>query len=83
VIKPGKSHYYVRDKMLNADRPKDWTTPVDYRNGCPVVASRTMTFAVRYGYKQPVGSMQKAAKMGNLVIQDSVNEPVCGVRCCW
>jgi hypothetical protein len=31
--KPSKSHYYVRDKMLNADRPKDWTSPVDYRNG--------------------------------------------------
>ncbi len=31
--KPSKSHYYVRDKMLNADRPKDWTAPVDYRNG--------------------------------------------------
>ena len=31
--KPSKSHYYVRGKMLNADRPKDWTTPVDYRNG--------------------------------------------------
>src|SRR5215472_10080831 len=31
--KPSKSHYYVKDKMLNADRPKDWTSPVDYRNG--------------------------------------------------
>lgn len=31
--KPSKSHYYVRDKMLNAERPKDWTSPVDYRNG--------------------------------------------------
>ena len=31
--KPSKSHYYVRDRMLNADRPKDWTKPVDYRNG--------------------------------------------------
>ncbi len=31
--KPSKSHYYVRDKQLNADRPKDWTAPVDYRNG--------------------------------------------------
>jgi hypothetical protein len=31
--KPSKSHYYVRDKMLNPDRPKDWTAPVDYRNG--------------------------------------------------
>jgi hypothetical protein len=31
--KPSKSHYYVTGKMLNADRPKDWTSPVDYRNG--------------------------------------------------
>src|SRR6516225_7890829 len=31
--KPSKSHYYVRGKKLNADRPKDWTTPADYRNG--------------------------------------------------
>ena len=31
--KPSKSHYYVRDKQLNPDRPKDWTAPVDYRNG--------------------------------------------------
>jgi hypothetical protein len=31
--KPSKSHYYVRGKVLNADRPKDWTAPVDYRNG--------------------------------------------------
>jgi gluconolactonase len=30
---PSKSHYYVRGKMLNAERPKDWTAPVDYRNG--------------------------------------------------
>jgi hypothetical protein len=31
--RPSKSHYYVRDKMMNADRPRDWTKPVDYRNG--------------------------------------------------
>jgi hypothetical protein len=31
--KPSKSHYYVRGKTLNPDRPKDWTHPVDYRNG--------------------------------------------------
>jgi hypothetical protein len=30
---PSKSHYYVKGPMLNADRPKDWTAPVDYRNG--------------------------------------------------
>jgi enterochelin esterase-like enzyme len=31
--KPSKSHYYVRGEKLNADRPKDWVKPVDYRNG--------------------------------------------------
>ena len=30
---PSKSHYYVKGPMLNAGRPKDWTAPVDYRNG--------------------------------------------------
>src|SRR5207253_1494221 len=31
--KPSKSHYYVKGDRLNPDRPKDWTQPVDYRNG--------------------------------------------------
>ncbi|MEI8019809.1 MAG: hypothetical protein WCH39_16510 [Schlesneria sp.] len=31
--KPSPSHYYVRDKLMNSERPKDWTSPVDYRNG--------------------------------------------------
>ncbi len=31
--KPSKSHYYVKDGLINSDRPKDWTSPVDYRNG--------------------------------------------------
>ena len=31
--KPSKSHFYVKDKMINAERPRDWTSPVDYRNG--------------------------------------------------
>jgi len=31
--KPNPSHYYVKGDMLNAQRPKDWTAPVDYRNG--------------------------------------------------
>lgn len=30
---PSKSHYYVKGDRLNPDRPKDWTAPVDYRNG--------------------------------------------------
>jgi hypothetical protein len=31
--KPSKSHYYVKDDKLNPNRPRDWTSPVDYRNG--------------------------------------------------
>lgn len=31
--KPNASHYYVKADRLNAWRPKDWTAPVDYRNG--------------------------------------------------
>lgn len=31
--KPNKSHYYITGDMLNADRPKDWTTPIDFSNG--------------------------------------------------
>ncbi len=31
--KPSPSHYYVRGKSINPDRPRDWTNPVDYRNG--------------------------------------------------
>ena len=30
---PSKSHYYIYGDRLNSDRPKDWTSPVDYRNG--------------------------------------------------
>lgn len=31
--KPSKSHYYVKGAAINPDRPRDWTAPVDYRNG--------------------------------------------------
>ena len=30
---PSKSHYYVRGAALNPERPRDWTSPVNYRNG--------------------------------------------------
>ena len=30
---PNKSHFYVKHEMLNPLTPKDWTAPVDYRNG--------------------------------------------------
>src|SRR5262245_14690724 len=30
---PSKSHYYVKDPVLNTKRPRDCTSPVDYRNG--------------------------------------------------
>ncbi|QDT10832.1 hypothetical protein [Planctomycetes bacterium K23_9] len=31
--KPSPSHVYLKGKMLNAKRPTDWTSPIDYRNG--------------------------------------------------
>jgi hypothetical protein len=31
---PSKSHYYVNDEnFMNVDRPDNWLSPVDYRNG--------------------------------------------------
>ena len=31
--KPSPSHWYAKGDRINAERPKDWTSPVDYRNG--------------------------------------------------
>jgi len=30
---PSKSHYYVTGNKINPERPKNWVSPVDYRNG--------------------------------------------------
>ena len=30
---PSKSHYYIYGYRLNPQRPKNWTSPVDFRNG--------------------------------------------------
>ena len=30
---PNKSHFYVTGNLINPERPKDWTSPIDYRNG--------------------------------------------------
>ena len=30
---PSKSHFYLTGDRINPERPKDWTAPVDYRNG--------------------------------------------------
>lgn len=30
---PSKSHYYVKGDAINPKRPRDWTSPVDYRSG--------------------------------------------------
>lgn len=30
---PSKSHYYITGEKLNIETPKNWTSPVDYRNG--------------------------------------------------
>lgn len=30
---PSKSHFYVTGNAVNQKRPRDWTSPVDFRNG--------------------------------------------------
>ena len=30
---PNKSHFYVTGNLINPERPTNWTSPVDYRNG--------------------------------------------------
>jgi len=30
---PSKSHFYVKGDLINVNRPIDWTSPVDFRNG--------------------------------------------------
>lgn len=39
---PSKSHYYVKDPVLNMKRPHDWTAPVDYRNGTVHIRAEIM-----------------------------------------
>ena len=31
--KPSQSHVYLKGERLNAERPKNWVSPIDYRNG--------------------------------------------------
>jgi hypothetical protein len=40
--RPSKSHYYVKGDKLNPDRPRDWTAPVDYRNGTVHIRAEVM-----------------------------------------
>jgi hypothetical protein len=40
--RPSKSHYYVKGKDISPDRPKDWTAPVDYRNGTVHIRAEVM-----------------------------------------
>ena len=46
---PSKSHYYVTGDMLNPNRPLDWTSPVDYRNGTVHIRLEVL--------EKPAGSM--------------------------
>ena len=47
--KPNKSHFYVNEgNFLNKERPKNWLTPVDYRNGTLHVRAEV--------FKKPAGT---------------------------
>jgi uncharacterized membrane protein YgcG len=49
--KPSKSHYYVNDEnFLNGARPKNWQSPIDYRNGTVHVRAEVL--------KKPAGDQQ-------------------------
>jgi hypothetical protein len=49
--KPSLSHFYVNEKnFLNPQRPKDWLSPVDYRNGTLHVRTEVL--------KKPAGEQQ-------------------------
>src|SRR5262249_15026571 len=52
---PNKSHYYVKDGKINPDRPHDWTSPVDYRNG--IVHIRTEVLEKPPGGEQTTWTM--------------------------
>jgi hypothetical protein len=40
---PSQSHYYLReDNGLNSERPDDWTSPIDYRNGSVHIRAEIM-----------------------------------------
>ncbi len=53
--KPSKSHYYIKGERINAERPKDWTHPVDYRNG--TVHIRTAVIEQPAGGEPPTWSL--------------------------
>jgi hypothetical protein len=39
---PSKSHYYVKGASISPERPRDWTSPVDYRNGTVHIRTEVM-----------------------------------------
>ena len=68
--KPSKSHFYVKGDLLNQNRPKDWTSPIDYRNGmahirCEVIdkppggepTTWTICYIPNHGQKNGYGCM--------------------------
>jgi hypothetical protein len=68
--KPNKSHFYVNEgNFLNKQRPKDWTSPVDYRNGKLHV--RTEVFVKPAGDQQVGWTLCYIANQGDYGCADT------------
>lgn len=76
--KPSKSHYYVNDKnFLNTARPKNWVTPVDYRNG--TLHTRVEVFKKPAGDQQVGWTLCYIANVGDYGCADSTYYKSTGV----
>jgi hypothetical protein len=76
--KPDKSHFYVNEKnFLNKLRPKNWLSPVDYRNGTLHV--RTEVFKKPAGDQQVGWTLCYIANAGNYGCADTTYYKSTGV----
>jgi len=76
--KPDKSHFYVNEKnFLNTQRPKNWVSPVDYRNGTLHV--RTEVFVKPPGDQQVGWTLCYIANVGDYGCADTTYYKSTGV----
>ncbi|HXK17045.1 MAG TPA: hypothetical protein VNG33_04555 [Polyangiaceae bacterium] len=76
--KPDKSHFYVNEKnFLNTQRPTNWVSPVDYRNGTLHV--RTEVFVKPAGDQQVGWTLCYIANVGDYGCADTTYYKSTGV----
>lgn len=76
--KPNQSHFYINEQnFLNPQRPKNWLSPVDYRNGTLHV--RTEVFAKPAGDQQVGWTLCYIANVGDYGCADTTYYKSTGV----